>query len=459
MRKLSVGCFLLVAACASSGDPSATEARSTGVAGLLAVQTPLGPVPCASARAGYVCPRATRGFAISPAPVVLKGKSTDEIIRIGYGSYVVNAMSDCAACHSSPAGYLAGGNPFALDAAGHVVFARNLTPDPATGLALTQDQFVESMRTGHDFHPGASAMLVVMPWPFYRWASDGDLAAIYSYLKAIPAAANPVPEDNKAGLGLPPEIPFTGIYDEGDVPRPLPADDGSLMANLERGLAIQPLADPRDSGNANEFARGSYLANSLSECGACHTQGAPGASIGRDARLHLATDHYMTGGNVFKVPPPLQPMLHQTRTMSANLTGATYGFFHEADVDYDLFARIILTMSHADENPPRPLGFPMPAQELRNLLDDDLRSIFTYAKHVTPNTSSDLKRQDYARWCATSADCNAGETCHADADPLVGNECVGKACLVDSDCDACQTCFCNTCTAPKADSACIQNSF
>ncbi|MGE5182342.1 MAG: c-type cytochrome [Acidobacteriota bacterium] len=394
-------------------------------------------------------------------PIDVGHMPADQAVRTGYGSYLVNAASDCASCHSSQAGFLAGGNPFAVDHAGHVVFSRNLTPDATTGLMLTEDQFVEAIRTGRDFHRGAAGMLVVMPWPQFRWASDGDLRAIYAYLRAIPAASNAVPPDNKAGLGLPPAIPFPNVYDEGDVRRPLPADDGSLMANFDRGLAIQPLQQPQDLGNADEFARGSYLASSLSECDACHVQGAPGAPPGREPDLHLATDHYMTGGNVFTVPPPLRPMLHQTRTMSANLTGLLHGFFHEEGTDFGLFSAIIHTQSHADENPPRPLGFPMPAEQFSHLLDEDLHSIFTYATHVPPNTTADVPRQDYARWCATAADCNAGETCHVDPSPLVGNECVGQACSSDVDCDACQTCDCHTgtCQAPSADSACIQNAF
>jgi len=167
----------------------------------------------------YVCSRATRGFEISPVLVDTRGKSSDEIVRIGYGSYLVNAASDCAGCHSSAAGFLAGGSPFALDRNGHVVFARNLTPDPMTGMHLTEDQFVEALRTGRDFHPGSAGMMVVMPWLFFRWAGDGDLRAIYAYLRAIPPASNAVPPDAKAGLGLPPAIPFSGTYDEGDVAR------------------------------------------------------------------------------------------------------------------------------------------------------------------------------------------------------------------------------------------------
>ncbi|HEX7836580.1 MAG TPA: hypothetical protein VF469_03905 [Kofleriaceae bacterium] len=387
-------------------------------------------------------------------PVDPHGKSSDELMQIGYGSYLVNAASDCAGCHSTPAGFLAGGSRFALDPNGHVVYARNLTPDPMTGMQLTESQFVEALRTGRDFHPDSAGMMVVMPWLFFRWAGDGDLRAIYAYLRAIPPASNAVPPDTKADLGLPPMIPFSGTYDEGDVARVLPPDNGSLLPNLARGSAIQPLAEPGDVGDRKLFERGSYLANSLSTCGECHTQGVPGAPLGRDNMLKLVTANYLTGGNVFLVPPPLQPMIHQNRTVAANLRGADFGFFHEEDVDYGLFARIIDTQSHADENPPRPLGFPMPAGSYRNLVDEDLRAIYSYASHLTPAHDSDVPRQDYARWCAADTDCKTGETCHMAAEP-VGNECVGRSCEVDTDCEACQTCSAKTCAAPAPDSACV----
>ena len=441
------------AACTSSSDPGADPAAT--LAGAPGTRTAHGDMPGTCNPDHYVCPRAARGFEISPVPIDTHGKSNDEIVQIGYGSYLVNASSACGGCHSGPAGFLAGGSPFAIDHDGHFVFGRNLTPDPTTGMKLTEDQFVETLRTGRDFNPGSAGMLVVMPWLFFRWASDGDLRAIYAYLRAIPPASNAVPPDHKLGLGLPPAISFSGTYDEGDVARVLPPDDGSLGPNLERGRAIQPLAEPCGVGNRARFERGSYLANSLGTCAECHTQGLPGAPLGRDHALRLVTAHYLTGGTVFVVPPPLQPVIHQNRTMAANLRGAEHGFFHEPGVNYHLFAQIIDTQSHVDEDPPRPLGFPMPASSFRNLVDEDLRAIFSYMTYLTPALVSDVPRQDYARWCGGDADCEAGETCHVAADPTIGNECVGRACEIDADCDTCQTCSARSCAAPAPDSACV----
>ncbi len=124
------------------------------------------------------------GFRISPIPksqLNLKGKNQN---MVGMGSYLVNALGDCSGCHSFPRflakGDTAGSNPAAGDPydgipsdqsntmvlsanyntqhylSGGQCFgpfmARNLTPDPTSGLPenLTQDEFIKALRTGAD---------------------------------------------------------------------------------------------------------------------------------------------------------------------------------------------------------------------------------------------------------------------------------------------------------------------
>jgi hypothetical protein len=396
--------------------------------------------------------RAERGLAISPVPLSTDGLSRKQRTLVGIGSYIVNAASDCSACHSTPAGFLSGGNPFFLDAQGHVVWTRNLTPDPATGLKLTLDQFKEAIRTGKDFHPGATRILVVMPWTTLRWASDADLDAIYAYLRAIPPVANAVPPDNK-DLPLPASIPFPGkAYTDGNVVRPLRGDHRSFDGR--RGLSISPLARPAglEDEALEAFGVGSYVVNALMHCNDCHTH--PDRTPD-SARVNTAA--FLTGGTVFAVPPPLQPVFKQVRTMSANLKGAAYGFFVEPEDSYQRFHDLVHTGTHVDETPPRPLGFPMNlvAGSLRNLLDDDLHAVYAYVKGIPATTGgADQPRQSYARLCGADADCYAGETC-----ATATHECVGKPCGADRDCDACQTCDGGGhCQAPAADSACLASA-
>ncbi len=402
-----------------------------------------------------VSPRALRGLTISPVPISIAGHSFAAIERIGEGSYLVNAAADCSGCHTAdPAKFLAGGVPFPIDD-GNVVYTRNLTPDPVTGMKLTEQQFIASLRTGKDWkHPGQA--LVVMPWLEYRWLSLSDLRAIYAYLRAIPAQSNAVPPDVKAtSILVGPPVAFPSSYDEGDVVRPLPPEFGD-PDNVKRGLAIRPLDAPKHLHALPPFfrawiGRGSYLAK-VATCNDCHTnpdrQLVP--ALPDFGRVNTAA--YLSGGRVFDVPPPLQVALGQRRTMSEDLTGATNGFFNEPDDSFARFVALIDSGKHIDETPPRALGWPMPWDHFRLLLPSDKLALYAYLKTIPPLAgAADKKTQDWAPYCAADSDCAGTEapTC-----ATTTNECVGKACADDSDCFACQTCSSGSCAAPSATSTC-----
>lgn len=73
-------------------------------------------------------------------------------------------------------------------------FARNLTPDPETGLgAWTEKDFLATIRNGRHLGRGRP-LLPPMPWFNYREATDEDLKAIFAYLRTVPAVKNRVPD-------------------------------------------------------------------------------------------------------------------------------------------------------------------------------------------------------------------------------------------------------------------------
>ena len=75
-----------------------------------------------------------------------------------------------------------------------VSFTANLTPDDETGLGRwTQKNFMDTIRTGRHMGRGRP-VLPPMPIPVYNHFSDADLAAIYAYLRSVPAVTNRVPE-------------------------------------------------------------------------------------------------------------------------------------------------------------------------------------------------------------------------------------------------------------------------
>jgi hypothetical protein len=136
------------------------------------------------------------GFRISPVPLDVEHKNR---ILVGLGSYLVNATGGCNDCHTHPS-FAPGGDPYQgqptmINSAQYLtggrqfgpITAPNITPD-ADGMpaGLTFQEFKGVLRTGRD----EGRILQVMPWPVFANLSDGDLRAIYEYLRAIPSRPN-----------------------------------------------------------------------------------------------------------------------------------------------------------------------------------------------------------------------------------------------------------------------------
>lgn len=175
----------------------ALSAKLRSLSGLAAVAVAL---VCAapSARADDDTARIAIGLKVAPVPLKLAGLNKN---TVGLGSYLVT-VAGCSGCHSSPE-FATGSNPFNGDPktavvkadylAGGVSFGPgvcsvNVTPD-ANGLpaGLTQAHFLSALHTGHDFRDKPKVLLQVMPWPYFRNLTNGDLVAIYTYLKALPS--------------------------------------------------------------------------------------------------------------------------------------------------------------------------------------------------------------------------------------------------------------------------------
>ena len=438
---------------------------------LLAASAMLGTVACG----GNTTPpeevplslMAEKGLSIVPFTLDLTGVSTADKERIGLGSYYLNAVGFCNECHqqinpSGPPGYFGGGQVFAIGPSGEKVYARNLTPDPDTGLKLSEAEFIEAIRTGKDFkaaEDGNDEQLIVMPWIVFRFMTEEDLKSIYAYLRKVPPIRNPVPDDIKGAAAAAKPVPFPSSYSDGEVSRALPAENASGVLNTERGLAIQPLADPPALGTATSseralYARGSYLVNAVSDCTGCHTNPI------RLGNGKLPVENFLTGGQHFPVPPGLDEMFKNKRTITGNLLGNDNGAFKRF-TSYQDFRKVIFDAKVTRGTATRDLAFPMNAIAgyMKKANEDDLTAIYTYLKFQSPRTGAgDKKIQEPARWCNADAGCNTGaaETCN-----LTTNECVGHTCVADLDCDACQTCNTSTskCEAPAASSACLAGGY
>lgn len=418
--------------------------------------------------------RAQKGLSagVSPFTIDTAGLTIAQQEQLGVGSYLVNAVGGCGDCHNQTVAgspptvkFLAGGTKFALPAmagANTFVNARNLTSDPSVGMRLTEAQFIESMRTGRDFKSAnMNELLYIMPWFATRWASEDDLKAMYAYLKIVPAVSNAVAADAKGLAAQVPPVLFPATYNEGDVSRALPPDPNPQdPLNYQRGLALQPLADPPElatlsAEQKNAYGRGSYLVT-LAGCNDCHTNPSRDLNPLSATFMKITTAAFLTGGATFTVPPPLAPVLKQTRTMSANLIGATNGI--KSKLTAAQFRELLIQNRHVEDPGMAPLGWPMP-QVFKNLVDEDFSAIYLYLTTVKgPSGSFDKVISDYARYCTNTADCNvgAGESCD-----MTYNQCVGQTCTaasVSTACNACQTCTAsgNTrCAAPSNTSTCV----
>jgi mono/diheme cytochrome c family protein len=121
--------------------------------------------------------------------------------RIAYGKYVTT-MASCGHCHTPREGELegkpfAGGSELPLPGA-RVQFSANITPDQRTGIgAWTEAQFIDRFKIHGQLDDetlkAQSGHQTEMPWRDFSGMTREDLAAIYLYLRTVPAVANDVP--------------------------------------------------------------------------------------------------------------------------------------------------------------------------------------------------------------------------------------------------------------------------
>ena len=118
-----------------------------------------------------------------------------------YGAYLTNAAA-CKECHSQSndgtilAGMeYAGGHEYIIN--GKTIRSSNITPDKATGIGTwTSKAFVERFKNFSDptkaFAVSKTDFQTIMPWYDYAGMTEGDLKAIYAYLKTIKPVTNKV---------------------------------------------------------------------------------------------------------------------------------------------------------------------------------------------------------------------------------------------------------------------------
>jgi mono/diheme cytochrome c family protein len=333
------------------------------------------------------------GLQISPVEIDVRNLPELEKQMVGHGSYLVNSVGQCGRCHTSSENgteYLPGSDPFKGEqeridtknflAGGHQIpmpgFGRvcstNLTPDRnRLPDGLSEEQFVEAMRTG--ISPRDNRRLLAMRWPEIGKMSDCDLRAMYKYLKQIPPVERECPPSQKVS---------------GGAPQPQPCDNRLMTWQI--GLCISPvkldLKDEVSLSDLQKIGRGSYLVNAAGQCGVCHTcfqgnndtgdQFLSGGNpfLGQSERINK--DRFMAGGCTRSGRGGAE----NSKT-STNLTPAPINNGMPAGFTVDEFVRALMTgRSPKDGRILQVLPWP----HIGKMSDSDLRAIYAYLKQIPP---------------------------------------------------------------------------
>jgi mono/diheme cytochrome c family protein len=256
------------------------------------------------------------------------------------GKYLA-AVANCFSCHSKPGGLpFAGGLPFKTPFG--TVYSTNITPDTRTGIGhWTEDQFRRALREG--IRPNGEHLYPVFPYTAFTKIPDGDVSAIFAYLKTVPPASYRAPGNDLS-------FPFS---------------QRGLMAIWNKLFFAAGRFAP-DATKSPEWNRGAYLIEALGHCGACHS---PRNLLGAE-RASLA----FTGGRYFDTVPS-----GEIRPWSAvNLTQAKSGLASWSLGDIAAYLKTGLNPYATSFGPMNEVI----VNSTRHLTDADLRAVAVYIKSL-----------------------------------------------------------------------------
>src|SRR5262245_14267433 len=195
--------------------------------------------------------------------------------------------------------------------------ARNITPDPETGLGnWTDDEIARAIREG--VRKDGSALFPLMPYMEFRKLDDEDVKSIVVYLRTIPPVKNTVPTRN---------LPGPLEYLVKTMPKPLTTPQPS-----------HPASTPEE--------RGEYLVT-LAGCGGCHTPAVDGTPMPGLA---------FGGGEKFDLPGVPNPVF------TVNITSDASGIAHYDD-------SLLINTLRTGQIGGRTLSHIMPFEFFKNMTD------------------------------------------------------------------------------------------
>lgn len=283
---------------------------------------------------------ASRQHLVFDAPYPRIAASTDSAV-VARGHYLVRTVVNCAQCHGDTTRraamvngeYVALSGGFQWVIPPGTIYARNITPDPETGIGSFPDSAVaRALRNGVG-HDGRA----LLPFMELQGLADDDLAAVVSYLRSQPPVRNMVPMHRYSLLGK--------------------VIKATVLANPVSAAETPPMQAPRGATVEN----GRYLAEHVALCWACHTERNP-------ATGQLVGPRY-GGSKSFEEPADPGHLWAPPNITSDPTTGRLAAMTEDEFVTRFRAGRLLP-------------GSPMPWQGFSRMDEDDLRAIHRYLKTV-----------------------------------------------------------------------------
>jgi mono/diheme cytochrome c family protein len=284
-----------------------------------------------------------RSYDEVPIPDV---RATSDPAVIARGEYLVYGPSHCVECHAKSFEEfqkvvrnekvpLQGGTPFAAAPLG-VIYSRNLTPDPETGIGRYSDGQIARMMRYNVRPNGRSSIRPLMP---FHNMSDEDMIAIISFLRAQPPVRNQVP-DNEWTLA------------------------GKVIKSLSSTFMPREGVNPPKKAPEEKptVQRGEYLARYVANCVGCHTP--------MDDTTFEPSGPEFSGGEEFE-PMPMPGADMQTWFRTPNITPLK----GSALMKYPDRATFVARFKNGGR---QHAGTPMPWEAFAKMSVDDVAAIYEF---------------------------------------------------------------------------------
>jgi len=270
--------------------------------------------------------------------------------RLARGSYLVNQVAGCGACHTPRTGshtlgpergdaFLAGGHVHEADGDIELrLVDPNITSDMETGIGKwSDDEIMRAIRDG--IGRDGKLLAPIMPIDSYQHMSDEDVRAVVAYLRTVPPIKNQVDRSQN-------DLPF--MFG-------LAMKMGAMHHPPARDVAMPPRQDP--------LRWGQYVAH-LCDCTGCHSMTAKGPDHSRE----------LAGGFVFESN-------ELGRVPASNLTpDAETGLGRYTADQIKMALRTARRLDGTPMAPPMSMVIP----HIMGLTEEDMDALVAYLKSTKP---------------------------------------------------------------------------